>query len=365
MSLAVLLIKSTVVLVLACTLAALLRRAPASARHLIWSLAAISLLALPVASVWAPEWPLPLPPSVVTLRVDAFERLGETTATIVATPAGVRAPQAPPTVQAGIDWAKWIPAIWVAGVAVLLLRLLLGAAAVARMSRRARPMAEEWNGLLRELSRELGLWREVRLRQTDATTIPLTWGLRRPVILLPGDAGQWPEEQRRMVLVHELAHVRRDDCLTQLLARVAFGLYWFHPLAWLAGREFVKERERACDDLVLSLGARASDYAAQLVQFARSLQPRAHTAWASLAMARRSQLEGRLLAILDSAVRRGGVGRTASAGALLAAICLIVPLGAMRPQSAQPTAQELRQAVQTFPESPETAAGLVRLARAT
>ncbi|MGK4277469.1 M56 family metallopeptidase, partial [Escherichia coli] len=86
------------------------------------------------------------------------------------------------------------------------------------------------------------------------------------------------------------------------MARTALCLQWFNPLAWMAWREFLKERERAADDLVLNAGARASDYAGHLLEIARTMQSRPVSAAAAIAMARPSQLEGRLLAILDSGV---------------------------------------------------------------
>ena len=100
------------------------------------------------------------------------------------------------------------------------------------------------------------------------------------------------------------ARAPRRALATHLLARTALNLYWWNPLAWIAWREFLKERERATDDLVLNTGARASEYAGHLSEIARTMQPRSSTAWAAIAMARRSQLEGRMLSILDSQVNR-------------------------------------------------------------
>jgi len=160
----------------------------------------------------------------------------------------------------------------------------------------------------------------------------MTWGLWQPVILLPGDAGGWPPGRRRVVLLHELAHVRRHDCLTQVLAQAACALHWFNPLVWLAARRFAIERERACDDQVLEVGTRASDYAEHLLEVARSLHQRQNWALASVAMARRSQFEGRLVAILDPKARRV-LSRWAAVLAAGALAGVVVPLAAMRPQA--------------------------------
>src|SRR5205085_5416457 len=132
----------------------------------------------------------------------------------------------------------------------------------------------------------------VQLLRGAGATMPMTWGLFRSVILLPGQADQWSGARRRVVVLHELAHIQRRDCLTQFLAQVACALYWFHPLAWLAARRLRREREQACDDRVLLAGSRASDYAWHLLDIARSLRSARCAAFATVAMARRSQLEG-------------------------------------------------------------------------
>jgi tetratricopeptide (TPR) repeat protein len=157
--------------------------------------------------------------------------------------------------------------------------------------------------------------------------------LWRPAIFLPADAAEWSGERRRMVMLHEMAHVRRGDVPAHILARTALCFYWWNPMAWLAWREFLKERERATDDLVLRTGARASDYAAHLLEIARAMQPADALGWAAVAMARRSQLEGRLLAILDSGVNRRAIGRASVAAAAVAAVVLIAPFAAINAQS--------------------------------
>ena len=111
-------------------------------------------------------------------------------------------------------------------------------------------------------------------------------------VFLPCDAAGWSEERRRIVLLHELAHVRRGNAATQLLARLSLIVNWWNPLAWAAWREFLTERERATDDMVLDAGARASDYASHLLEVARAMQATPRLGWAAVAMARRSHWRG-------------------------------------------------------------------------
>jgi len=109
-------------------------------------------------------------------------------------------------------------------------------------------------------------------------------------------------------------------------------LNWWNPLAWMAWREFLKQRERAADDLVLQSGARASEYAGHLLDVARSMQSQTAVAWGAVAMARPSQLEGRLIAILDSKVNRNGHGRASMLVAALLAAAIAVPIAALHAQ---------------------------------
>src|SRR5690348_16174424 len=160
--------------------------------------------------------------------------------------------------------------------------------------------------------------------------MPMTYGIVHPVLLLPSSARSWPVWQRRHVLLHELAHVRRYDCLTQRFAQIACAVYWFNPLVWIAATRLRVERELACDDQVLLAGARASDYATHLLEVARTLRPPRATRLASVAMARPSQLSGRLLAVLDERRVRSRVSRRTATTLAVATLALVLPLSAFR-----------------------------------
>jgi hypothetical protein len=135
--------------------------------------------------------------------------------------------------------------------------------------------------------------------------MPFACGVLRPTIVLPASATQWSEERRRVVLFHELAHVRRRDLLGHTVGRVTCALYWFHPLVWSAAKRLRAESERACDDLVLACGgARASDYASHLLDIVTGVRRQGAPATA-LPMANKREFEGRMLAILDPSAKRG------------------------------------------------------------
>jgi hypothetical protein len=166
---------------------------------------------------------------------------------------------------------------------------------VRRLARRARPADRRWNDLVAAAVDDGG--RRVRLLVSDEIAMPMTWGSKPALLILPVEALTWSDERARVVLLHEIAHVLRTDWLTHALARLVAALHWFNPLAWVALHAMTRERERACDDYVLLHGTRASDYATHLLDIARAGQPGLRHAIAP-AMARRSELEGRLLSIL-------------------------------------------------------------------
>jgi TonB family protein len=316
--------KSTAVLTLAFVVATALGRRSAASRHIVWTAAFATLLALPLLSISLPSWTHPLanailPDSGVTFQTNATAG-GAQTASRVAPGTAPVAHSAP----AGIDPRRAAALLWTAGAMLAFLHLLLAHISAWRLRRISVPS--------RYTGAEFGIDEPVALREI-ADGMPMTTGILRPAIFLPAESADWTWERLRIVVAHEYAHIRRGDAGAQLLARTALCLQWFNPLAWFAWRALLAERERAADDLVLAGGAQPSDYAGHLLEIARTLQAAPAGASAGIAMARRSQLEGRLVAILDSRVKRGNPGRAALAVTLLAALALAAPLATVRAQS--------------------------------
>jgi beta-lactamase regulating signal transducer with metallopeptidase domain len=340
-------VRGTIVLLAALAATGLMRRSSASARHLVWLAALGALLLLPIARGFVPEWrvlPLPAAPLALSPAHASIER-SSVDRPIVAAPPEVNASAAPATAVSApapwwvsMDWIRLALMVWAAGVLLFGARLAYGVARIWWIERRATELTdEEWVRLTDGLARRLKLGRIVRLLREPAATVPMTWGVFHPVVLLPAESDGWQAERRRVVLAHELAHVRRWDAATQWIAHLALVVFWFNPLVWVAARKLREERERACDDAVLAIGTCATDYADHLLDIVRKLGS-ANGPAPALAMARRSQFEGRLLAILDNAVRRNGVSRTVGLATAAAALVCLLPLAALRPAQAAPVA---------------------------
>jgi beta-lactamase regulating signal transducer with metallopeptidase domain len=229
----------------------------------------------------------------------------------------------------------WV--LWTLGAVAVVARLAVGLSRVRLLVRRTTVVTEpEWTRRLGRVSHRLGLTRPVSLRMGAAGAVPVTCGILHPIVILPADAESWDDERRTLVLTHELAHVRRCDVLTHLVGQLAVAAFWFHPLAWLAAARMRLECERACDDLVLTAGVRPSRYAGDLLALVQTLRGSSAPAVAALAMARQTDIETRLVAILDGAVRRGPMGPRWIAAAMSVAAVAVATLAVVHPVSATP-----------------------------
>src|SRR5262245_54791427 len=190
------------------------------------------------------------------------------------------------------------------GVVVFLSRI----AAQRRLARRIRGASSvvvdpHWLALLDECAATVGVRRRPALLRSREELMPMAMGIRTPVIVVPAVADTWDEDRRRTVLLHELSHIARHDCFTQVLASLACAVYWPHPGVWYVARRLRLEREVACDDRVLASGACAADYARHLLELAYGWSGRRVPALV-VSMAGSKTLEGRLLAVLDPVRRR-------------------------------------------------------------
>ncbi len=319
------------------------RRRSAAIRH--WMLAASigGALALPaLALVWPaslrPGWPVP---TIAGPLAPTPRNAAEAPAPVAARPPRVEVEVT--SVQAGVPevalWSRVRVAVlwlWAVGVLLACARLARGLRGLRRLAAAARqPDDHSWHADCDTLRARIYINTPVRLLVGDDSTPVVTWGWRRPAILLPASARDWPTDRREVVLAHELSHVARHDWLMQLGAEVLRALHWYQPLAWWACRQLRDDSERATDDVVLAHGVDAVVYAEHLLDLARAPH-RAPRSWIPApAMARPSSLEGRVRAMLDPTIDRRSVARptralVAAAAAL--AVCAAASLGARQTQ---------------------------------
>jgi hypothetical protein len=212
----------------------------------------------------------------------------------------------------------------------MLIRLAHERAMVHRMARRAGVVSDpEWTRLLLECARQVGVRGRVRLLRSLEGSMPMAFGISIPSIMVPSVADTWSEDRRRAVLLHELAHIARHDCLTQLMAAVACAVYWVHPGAWWVASRLRVERELACDDRVIQAGAHAREYAEHLLELACTLGGDRAPALV-VSMARPRQVEGRMLAVLDAARNRAVPAWRGRVAAATIAAALLIPIAAVQ-----------------------------------
>ena len=324
-----LVVRVTILLSAALALAWLARKGSAGVRHLLWTMTFALLLGLPVLSLLAPSWDVPILPSSGSPAPQRPSPLMEAPALDVARDGRVtlaapdtplpKAGSAAVAVADPVSPPRSIPLallLWGIGCTAALASLGVGAVRCARLVLAASPLRDPIGLRQAEaVRRRLGIRGDVRLLVSPTATTPMTGGIWRPVVLLPTSSAEWSRERWSVVLTHEMTHVYRRDVLRQFMARVVVAIYWIHPLTWLAARLAAVAREEACDEKVLVLGTRPSDYATHLLALAADANTDRPVL--SLPMGQRAHppLEKRILAILDATsstsehhCRRAGCG---------------------------------------------------------
>ena len=325
----------TSLLVVAIGLIALLTaRQSAAWRHFLWTSALVLSLLMPIAIVYLPSWvQVPLPRETA----EPWSRNESTLVTAGARHADAESDIPLPrqnesstsTRQARAAWPT-LMIVWVVGALGVLLRNALAQVGLMRWVRQSRPdLSPGWAATLRRVASESGFRRPVRVLESDHASSPCTFGVAQPVVLLPAVGADWPEPQRRFTLLHELAHVRRLDYLTTQVSNMSCAVHWYNPLVWFAAVQARKLQEQACDDVVLNAGGIPSDYAQFLVSIAGGPRRVSLALPAAIGMVQRSQLHGRVTAILDASRARLSLGGLALVVALVPLACLTLFLASL------------------------------------
>ncbi|HEY0866830.1 MAG TPA: M56 family metallopeptidase [Fimbriimonas sp.] len=313
-------LKSLALLLVVSLFSVFLRGLPPATRHWVWAVGFMGLMVLPFLRVWLPPREVPSPAFSIAASIapPPVDRPLRPEAKVQAPPTFAPEPPTPPAFDSG----RIAALLWALVSVVLALRTGHLLSSLRGLARRATPVDQpEMRGALDAARRRVGLRRSPALLCSVEIEVPMTFGVVRPVVLLPASAAGWEAPMRDAVMLHECAHVRRRDWAFLVLARLVCAAYWFNPLAWWAERRMRAESEAAADDIVLLTGVSPSRYAEDLLKLADSLR-RPNPAQA-LAVVEAGTLKSRIKGILAK-VRRGGVVSRRAASVLGLAGLLIV-----------------------------------------
>ncbi len=349
----------TVIMIAGAVAAFALRRSSYAVRHVVIAVTLACAIALPALMILMPAWRVGILPPELSIGSDPEP----TTVTTHLTPAAptpmVSAPEKPAeapqrmrpvlvtsaldindsqahTASLHVPFTPSAPqltlGIWMLGVVLGLAWIAIGQLGLAHVRRHATPLRSlDWRALLELERMHAGVAADVALLSSAWVSTPVTWGIFKPVIVLPESAREWTDERKRVVVRHEMAHIARRDAATQLAATLASVIYWIHPLVLMAARRLRGECERACDERVLAMGTPATDYAAHLLDVAKLARSFGAASIVSVAMARPSQLEGRLLAVLRAEPGRARISVRSRAAAMVMAATMLVAISAFKP----------------------------------
>ncbi len=367
--------RSCVLLLVTLAVALIFRRKSAAVVHRIWSLGVFGCLLIPIVTLFAPNWKLPILPATALIDGPTTEVATTDIATVPSKspvaaiipgdtgfsssapgfqPVPMRRMSRSETTQyargtrgsadeiteqqrrtaapSQINWPSlesWFWIAWWGGLTIVLLRIARQLLLAQRTVRQCTVIEDEsWHKLRDAAADQLGLQKKVAMMSHPGAVSPMVAGILRPVVILPTDAQKWSSERRTLVLLHELAHVQRRDVLTQTIAGAVCALYWFNPLGWWAAIQMRRLREIAADDTVVALTARPRAYAQTLLDVAKGYRSRQQISM--VAMARTNNVAGRIAAVLDATRRRASLTKRSARLIGAAALFLSVLVGALQ-----------------------------------
>jgi beta-lactamase regulating signal transducer with metallopeptidase domain len=316
-ALVVALVRGLALLLAAYAVTALFKRLSGEARHLIWLGVIAGVLLIPLA------W-LALPAVHTAVRIPLAPAAPHRLLAAAVLSAGEYGRlYSPPRPAVAAYWA--LLGVWLAGILVLAARPVLGWAGLRRLAGSARSDTRGLR-LARFLARHFSIHQKIAVLLCPRCTIPFTFGVRRPAILLPEGAAGWPARRLRAALTHELAHIRRLDVLTQSAAYAVCALFWFLPPVWLAYAALLREAETCCDQQVVNRGVRGRAYAREIVDLVRHSGGRILLPTVSSALGSRGPLRQRIRKLLRLAPASRPFGLRGVLQVAAVCLCCLAPV---------------------------------------
>ena len=298
-------IKSTALLFIATLIHMCFKRLSSNLKHLIWLALLFSVVLMPLCSsaVFPGLFAFQIQSDsssaavrlldVVLPQYDGFGGPVQSTSGVVTTDSELLSSR---TI---IHWQTICVVIWLTGTMCALARVVVGKFGIIGITRDTRIIENRLiNKIIEEMSVDFNVQRKIQVLVSLSCRVPFTYRTFKPVILLPYDAIRWPEERLRSVLIHELAHVKRVDSLTQMCARFVCSFFWFIPMVWIAYHHVHIEQEKSCDEYAVGEGIDAARYARHILNVVRFARGRLYLTGICISRGKRNMLEKRILHLL-------------------------------------------------------------------
>ncbi|HEX9083905.1 MAG TPA: M56 family metallopeptidase [Gemmatimonadaceae bacterium] len=336
---------------------ALCRRAAPGVRNLVWNAALLACAVAPVALILGPQLTIQVPARFVATAAYA---IGAPTTRAADLPAASQAAVVSGALESlshrtSEAIGKTVLMIWLSGMVFFAIRFLRQLLFARRLVRRGtRATHDKLDPLFAAAKFAIGIRTHVTVLESAGIDIPIATGILHPTILLPASANEWDDDELRVVLLHELAHVRRADTWARAAAMVACGLHWFNPVVWMLSALATRDAEHAADDLVLRAGVRPSSYADTLLNLADSML-RYPYAQPAMPLARPAFLADRVHAILRDSGMRRDIGDFTRSTVLIGSCAISMLAACVRFSSLGPEIPKVARSAQ----SPQSAAPMM------
>lgn len=323
------------------SLSLLMRRVSAASRHFFWTMIIAGLLLLPVISLVSPKISVdiqsPLDSTQVTKKppvasheepfrsaIGTVSDIGFSDSSIVNIISPVvsenQTGDQVETTQLAVPQVLLL--MWIVGAFTVGTWIVAGWFRVRLLVGRYKESADtQLEDLCRTIAGEMKVKRPFRLMIAERAMMPLVVGWKEAVLIVPVGIGQWDSKRQKAVIFHEIGHIQRYDCLTQLAGQIFCAIYWFHPLSWLINQKLRSEAEAACDDLAIRSGSEPSEYAEHLLHIAKSFKGHRILSFSAAPMAGSPKLENRMRQILATGINRKKMSK------LCAMLCISAAIG--------------------------------------
>jgi len=310
-------IKTSLIITLAMVITYCYREQSASNISLIWLIAVIAALSVPLISLLVPGLTVEL--EVAASQLDNVDTSLLFTGSLTGDNQSVFSDQVLTSVTT----------LYLAGVMVLACYLVIGLLRLRMLARTAREIdTESICEMLDQLKAINGVTTKIVMLSSPRVTTPLTWGVLQHKILLPESALDWDKELLQQAISHELGHIQRNDWFYHILAKIVLCLYWPNPLAWFAARALKIESEKACDDAAVDCTGSNINYAQNLLGVANNI--RKHTPYAAIGLfSRPSILAKRIHHILSLDKQRNFLRSDEILITILFSLLLVAPFSVL------------------------------------